>query len=108
MSAGLPTGLRMNSITGAITGTPTGLGHYSGIVTATNTYGSGSSNLSFLVNPTVTFGKLNVVYNGSPEPASVKVAPAGLLVTVTYNGSTTPPHQSRHLHRFCLRHHPLP
>ncbi len=40
---------------------------------------------------TVTLGNLTTTYNGSPQSVSVTTNPAVQSVTVTYNGSTTPP-----------------
>jgi uncharacterized protein YjdB len=40
---------------------------------------------------TVTLGNLSATYNGTPRPASATTTPAGLPVTLTYNGSTTAP-----------------
>ncbi|TGU70731.1 hypothetical protein E4633_17180 [Geomonas terrae] len=40
---------------------------------------------------TVTLGNLAHTYDGSQKSATVSTSPAGLGVTVTYNGSTTPP-----------------
>jgi hypothetical protein len=39
----------------------------------------------------VTLSNLSHVYNGTPKAASVSVSPPGLAVTLTYNGSATPP-----------------
>lgn len=39
----------------------------------------------------VTLGALAQIYDGSPRVVSVTTAPAGLPVTVTYNGSVSPP-----------------
>ena len=42
--------------------------------------------------PTLTLGNLAQTYSGAPESATVTTSPAGLSgVSVTYNGSTTPP-----------------
>ncbi len=40
---------------------------------------------------TVTLGNLAAMYDGQPKPVSVTTIPAGLPVSVTYNGSPTPP-----------------
>ncbi|MCB1206819.1 MAG: hypothetical protein KDN18_21365, partial [Verrucomicrobiae bacterium] len=40
---------------------------------------------------TVTLGSLSHVYNGSGKSASTSTNPGGLGVSVTYNGSSTPP-----------------
>jgi hypothetical protein len=49
-ATGLPTGLQIDA-TGLISGTPTTAGSYAAVVTATNASGTGSSPLSFSVNP---------------------------------------------------------
>ena len=41
--------------------------------------------------PTLTLGGLAATYDGSPKPASATTSPTGLNVTLTYNGSATPP-----------------
>jgi hypothetical protein len=40
---------------------------------------------------TVTLGNLVVTYDGTPKPATATTNPSGLAVTITYNGSSTPP-----------------
>ncbi|ABQ24971.1 beta strand repeat-containing protein [Geotalea uraniireducens] len=39
----------------------------------------------------VTLGNLAFTYNGAPKSTTVTTSPSGLAVTITYNGSTTPP-----------------
>src|SRR6185503_10298695 len=39
----------------------------------------------------VSLGGLAAVYDGTPKSATATTSPAGLSVTFTYNGSTTPP-----------------
>jgi hypothetical protein len=40
---------------------------------------------------TITLGNLHQGYTGTPQPVTVTTNPAGLAVTVTYNGSSSPP-----------------
>jgi hypothetical protein len=39
----------------------------------------------------ITLGSLSQTYNGSPEAATATTTPSGLMVSFTYNGSTTVP-----------------
>ncbi|MBQ7169601.1 MAG: putative Ig domain-containing protein [Synergistaceae bacterium] len=59
----LPAGLSLNTITGAITGTPSAAGTYSTVITATNSYGSDSKTYTLTVSaagvkPTITTASL--------------------------------------------------
>ncbi|WP_407639368.1 MBG domain-containing protein [Geotalea uraniireducens] len=38
-----------------------------------------------------TLGNLSATYDGSPKSATATTTPAGLAVTITYNGSAIPP-----------------
>ena len=49
-SGNLPTGLTLNTATGAITGTPASTGTFNFTVTATNTAGANQQNLSIVIN----------------------------------------------------------
>ena len=57
----LPTGLVINTATGAITGTPTVAGTTSVTISATNTGGTGSAVLSITINPTGGGGTTNLL-----------------------------------------------
>jgi MBG domain/Bacterial Ig-like domain (group 3)/Putative Ig domain/NHL repeat len=97
----LPSGLSLNSTTGALTGTPTAAGGFTFTVTATDTVTTGSGapytgsqNYSLTVSKataTVTLSNLSQTYNGSPLAATATTSPLGLTVVLTYNGSTTAP-----------------
>ncbi len=53
-----------------------------------------AANQSLTINKapaTIVFGELNFTYDGTPKPVMVTTIPAGLAVTITYNGSTTAP-----------------
>jgi rhamnogalacturonan endolyase len=64
-------------------------------VVVSNSAGTATSNAVLLtVNPaggSVSLGDLVVPYDGAPQPVEVITSPSGLPVTVTYNGSPTPP-----------------
>ncbi len=64
-------------------------------VVARNSMGSAISDPATLtVNQAaavVTLGNLTQPFDGTPKPVTVTTAPAGLAVTVTYDGSATPP-----------------
>ncbi len=67
-------------------------GEYSVVVT--NAFGSATSAANLTVGKApvaVTFGPLDFAYSGTPKPATVTTVPDQLAVTVTYNGSATPP-----------------
>jgi pectin methylesterase-like acyl-CoA thioesterase len=57
--------------------------NYQGTATATLTIAKAAA--------TVSLGNLIQNYDGAPKAATVTTNPAGVAVTVTYNGSTTPP-----------------
>ena len=64
-------------------------------VVVTNNQGTITSNAATLfVNPagaTVVLSELISAYDGTPQPVDLATIPAGLPVTVTYDGSPTPP-----------------
>lgn len=45
------------------------------------------------VAATVTFTDLAAIFDGTPKPVTATTNPSGLAVSVTYNGSATPPSQ---------------
>ena len=82
VSAGaLPTGLTLSSA-GAITGTPTAIGTFTGTVKATNTVGNTTQNFSITVN------QLPAITNG--PPTSTGVVGTAYSFTYTATGSPTP------------------
>jgi hypothetical protein len=93
-ATGLPSGLSLNSSTGAISGTPATAGTYSVTASAVNGVASGNAPLSIVIGKgtaTVNLGNLAQTYDGSPESASVTTASGNYAVQVTYNGSTSAP-----------------
>ena len=107
VSAGaLPTGLTLSSA-GAITGTPTAIGTFSGTVKATNTVGNVTQNFSITVNqvpaftngPPPTTGTIGTAYSftytasGSPAPTFTVTAgglPTGLSLSTAGAITGTP------------------
>ncbi|GAA2234298.1 hypothetical protein GCM10010401_02780 [Rarobacter faecitabidus] len=97
----LPTGVSLNSSTGALTGTPTATGSFSPQIKATNIAGSATASFSIQVNEvpaitstsTATFmagqaGSFSVTATGIPQSSiTIGSLPAGLSVA-TQSGST--------------------
>jgi hypothetical protein len=76
------------------TSPPVNAGLYSVVATVTNTNYSGYTNGSFLISPatsSVTLGNLNQTYDGSPKSITATTLPTSLAVSITYNGSPSPP-----------------
>lgn len=97
----LPTGVTLNSATGAISGTPTTIGTYSFAVNASDAYGdsSTSSTDSLVVSYPVmhiSTSTLPTGYNGSAYPSTTLAATGGAGVSSNYtwtvaSGSSLPP-----------------
>ena len=106
-ATGLPTGLSLNSSTGAITGSPSQSGSFNVTLTATNAGGTSlpaTLVLTVAAPPappappppvltvaTVTLGATSQTYDGEPKSVTVTTSPSGLAVSVTYDGTATPP-----------------
>jgi hypothetical protein len=96
-ASGLPAGLTLNALTGAITGTPTSAGVSVVTLTATNTTGSGTATLTITIAPNaavpiitsattapgtvgMTFVTYTIVATGSPTSYAASGLPGGLTV----------------------------
>ena len=82
-ATGLPPGLTLNSLTGAITGTPTAPGTYVVTVTATNSIGTSTTTVTFAI---AGAGTPPVITGPSTTPGSVGTA---VTVTIGATGSGT-------------------
>ena len=71
--------------TTTITATQGGDGNYNSAAAVPQTLTVGKG------NATVTLGSLNATYNGTPRAATATTSPAGLQVTLTYNGLANVP-----------------
>ncbi len=88
--AGLPVSITYNGSSRA----PTSPGAYMIIAGVTSPLYGGAAYGTFMLvpsQPKITIGNLNPTYTGSPIAATATSYPAGLPITLTYNGSTTPP-----------------
>ncbi|HKE55286.1 MAG TPA: MBG domain-containing protein [Pyrinomonadaceae bacterium] len=89
-----PGGLNVNVTYNGSPTPPAALGSYNVVATIDDPVYQGTATGTLVISPvfaSVTLGHLYQVYDGSPKPVSVKVTPPGTAVTVTYNGSTSPP-----------------
>jgi hypothetical protein len=94
----LPAGLGINTATGEIFGTPTAATALAGTaVTISATNGvpeTGTAILTLTVSKapvTITLGGLATTFNWLQHPVTATTNPAGVAVSITYDGSTTPP-----------------
>lgn len=89
---GLPPGLSIDPVTGVVSGTPLAAGEYHGTLTATNDGGSDSKPIKIDVvkaNASIALSGMSALYRGTPQAVAVTTVPAGLPVTVTYNGGAS-------------------
>jgi len=73
---------------------PSGAGSYEVVATVDDPNYAGTATGSLVIgkaSAAVVLGDLASTYDGSPKPVSVSTLPSGLAVSVTYDGSTTPP-----------------
>jgi hypothetical protein len=73
---------------------PTNAGSYEVVATITDPDYTGSVTGTLVIAPaeaTIDLGNLDPTYDGNPQPVTVITDPAGLPVTVTYDGSETAP-----------------
>lgn len=114
-AVGLPAGLAINTVTGAITGTPTAFGNFSVTIQATNFGGTGSANLALnvaqqqtpiIVSPNQANGFVGIPFSyqivatanpmsfstsGNPLPPGLSINATGLISgTPTTAGTYTP------------------
>jgi mono/diheme cytochrome c family protein len=96
-ATGLPAGLGVNAMTGAISGTPTLGGSFMSTITATNVGGTGSATLTITLNPaaqTITFPVQSPATRAyAPAPGNTfainPLASASSGLAVTYVSKTT-------------------
>lgn len=73
---------------------PAAAGRYTVVATVNDSNYSGTANGTLVIakgSVTITLGGLSAPYDGTPKPATATTNPGGAAITVTYNGSATPP-----------------
>jgi sugar lactone lactonase YvrE len=89
-----PTGLNVTFTYDGLGTAPTAVGSYAVVGTISDTNYQGSASGTLTVNQAtaiVTLSNLTQLYTGSPRPATATTTPAGLAVTITYDGNSTAP-----------------
>jgi CSLREA domain-containing protein len=89
-----PAGLSVSITYNGSTTAPTNAGSYPVVATITNPNYTGSATGTLMINPaaaTVQLSRLTQTYTGSPISVTATTIPAGLSVSITYNGSATAP-----------------
>lgn len=95
-ATGLPAGMTVDTVggKGILRGTPTQTGRFTPTIKVQQGLQIDQQVFELLVNKaqaTVTLSSLTTTYDGTPKPVTATTAPAGLAVTVTYNGLPTAP-----------------
>lgn len=93
-ASNVPPGLTFNTATGELAGTPTQAATFNVTVGAANANGTTTGRLTLAIaqgTASIGFSNLNQAFDGTPKSPTITVTPAGLPLTVTYNGSSTPP-----------------
>ncbi|HWA08481.1 MAG TPA: MBG domain-containing protein [Opitutaceae bacterium] len=89
-----PAGLAVAVTYGGGTSAPVNAGSYAVVATVVDANFAGSASGTLVVAPApaaLALTGLTVAYDGAPHAAGVTTTPAGLAVTVTYDGSTAVP-----------------
>ena len=89
-----PVGLNVRFTYDGSASAPTTAGSYPIVATVNDTNYQGTANGTLVIgkaNATITLGSLAPTYDGSPKSVSATTSPAGLAVSFTYDGSTSPP-----------------
>lgn len=89
-----PAGLSVQITYNGSTTAPTAAGSYAVVATIQDQNRSGLATGTLTVdsaNAPIALSALNLPYDGTPRVVTATTTPAGLNVTVTYNGSATPP-----------------
>lgn len=87
-SGSLPTGLSLNTSSGAITGTPTTTGTYTGTLSATNAQGTITTSFSVVIWSPVSWTDSTIVTNGQKSVAYSDDVSASGTPTPTYSVSS--------------------
>jgi len=89
-----PAGLAVNMTYNGGTSVPVNAGSYAVVANISDANYSGTASGTLVVARAaagIVLGGLNPAYDGSAKPVTVTTTPAGLAVSVTYNGSATVP-----------------
>ncbi|HUR58776.1 MAG TPA: putative Ig domain-containing protein, partial [Opitutaceae bacterium] len=92
-SGALPTGLTLNATSGAVSGTPTASGSFSGVVTATNPLGTATQSFSIVIASTVSTAPIigsGTAGNGQATIAFTPPASNGGSAITSYAATCTP------------------
>jgi hypothetical protein len=93
-AGGLPSGLSVNTTNGQITGTPLQSGIFNVTLSATNGGGSATATLVFSIakaSATVSLNRSVQLFDGHAKTVTATTLPAGLTVSLTYNGGSAAP-----------------